>query len=149
MRRVSDRGSHERHLERDVCMKTLLRETTMTYEEAEAHAKDWIEAWNAHDLERIMSHYSPDVEFEAETVRTRWEQPGGKLLGIAELRKHFALGLKLAPQLKFQLEQVLLAPSGYAILYRRENGNRVIDCVALNDAGQAAKVTAYYGGVQR
>ncbi|WP_322028374.1 nuclear transport factor 2 family protein [Paraburkholderia sp. J76] len=121
----------------------------MTYEDVETHAKAWIEAWNAHDLEQIMSHYSHDVVFEAETVRTRWKKPDGKLFGIAELRKHFALGLQLAPQLKFQLEQVLLAPSGYAILYRRENGNRVIDCVTLNDAGQAAKVTAYYGSVQR
>ena len=82
-------------------------------------------------------------------LRTRWEKPDGKHHGIAELRKHFALGLELAPQLQFQLEQVLLAPSGYAILYRRENGNRVIDCVTMNDSGQAAKVIAYYGGVQR
>lgn len=121
----------------------------MTYEDVAAHAKDWIEAWNAHDLERIMSHYSQDVVFEAETVRARWGKPDGKLIGIEELKKHFALGLKLAPQLKFQLEQVLIAPSGYAVLYSRENGNRVIDCVILNDAGQAVKVTAYYGGVQR
>ena len=120
----------------------------MTYEDAEAHANDWIEAWNSHDLERIMSHYSRDVVFEANTVRVRWQKPDGKLLGAAELRKHFALGLELAPQLKFQLEQVLLAPSGYAVLYRRENGNRVIDCVTLNDAGQAEKVVAYYGDPQ-
>jgi hypothetical protein len=121
----------------------------MTFEDAEAHAKDWIGAWNSHDLERIMSFYSQDVVFEAETVRARWRKPEGKLVGIAELGKHFALGLELAPQLKFQLEQVFLAPSGYAILYQRENGNHVIDCVTINDAGQAAKVIAYYGGVQR
>jgi SnoaL-like domain len=129
--------------------ENLLKETAMTYEDAEAHAKDWIEAWNSHDLERIMSFYSNDVVFEAETVRVRWKNPDGRLVGIAELRKHFALGLELAPQLRFQFEQLLLAPSGYAILYKRENGNRVIDCVTMNDAGQAAKVTAYYGGVQR
>ena len=121
----------------------------MTYEDAETHAKDWIEAWNAHDLERIMSHYSRDVVFEAETVKMRWQKPDGKLFGVVELRKHFALGLELAPQLNFQLEQVFLAPSGYAILYRRENGNRVIDCVTMNDSGQAAKVIAYYAGSQR
>lgn len=121
----------------------------MAYEEVEAHAKDWIAAWNAHDLERIMSHYAQDVVFEAETVKARWHKPDGRLLGIAELRKHFALGLELAPQLKFEFEQVFLAPSGYAVLYRRDNGNRVIDCVTLNGAGKAAKVTAYYAGAQR
>jgi ketosteroid isomerase-like protein len=121
----------------------------MTYNDALAHAKDWIEAWNSHDLERIMSHYAEDVVFEVETARARWNKADGKLHGIAELKKHFALGLELAPQLKFDLEQVFLAPSGYAVLYRRENGNREVDCVVLDDAGLAGKVTAYYAGPQR
>jgi hypothetical protein len=121
----------------------------VTIEEAQSHAKVWIDAWNSHDLDRILSHYSQDVVFEAETVKARWNKPDGKLHGIAELRKHFALGLELAPQLRFQLDQVFLAPSGYSILYQRENGNRVIDCVAVNDAGLAASVTAYYAGPQR
>jgi SnoaL-like domain len=120
----------------------------MTYDDALSHANDWIEAWNSHDLERILSHYSKDVVFEAETVRTRWNKADGKLHGIAELRRHFALGLELAPQLKFQLDQVFSAPSGYAILYQRENGNRVIDCVVIDDAGYAARVTAYYASLQ-
>jgi ketosteroid isomerase-like protein len=121
----------------------------VTYDDAAARAKDWIEAWNSHDLERILSHYSKDVAFEVETARTRWNKADGKLHGIAELRRHFALGLELAPQLKFQLDQVFLAPSGYAVLYQRENGNRVIDCVAIDDAGLAARVTAYYASFQR
>jgi len=120
----------------------------MTYDDAEAHAKDWIEAWNVHDLERILSHYSQDVVFEAETVKARWKKADGKLRGIAELRKHFALGLELAPNLKFHLEQVFLAPSGYAILYQRDNGNRVIDSVIIDDVGLATKVIAYYASVQ-
>jgi hypothetical protein len=122
---------------------------SMTYDDALAHAKDWIEAWNSHDLERILSHYSKEVVFEVETARARWNKADGKLYGIAELRRHFALGLELAPQLKFQLDQVFLAPSGYAVLYQRENGNRVIDCVTIDDAGHAAKVTAYYASLQR
>jgi hypothetical protein len=121
----------------------------MTFEDAEAHAKNWIDAWNAHDLERILSHYSQDVIFEAQTVKARWGNPDGRLHGIAELKKHFSLGLELAPNLAFQLEQVFLTPSGYAILYRRENGNRVIDCVTLDEHGQAKQVIAYYASAQR
>jgi len=93
-----------------------------------AHAKDWIDAWNSHDLERILAHYSQDIVFEVETAKTRWNSPDGKLRGIAELRKHFALGLQLAPTLNFRLEQVFLSPSGCAVLYQRDHGNRVIDC---------------------
>ena len=107
-------------------------------------AEDWIRAWNARDLDRIMVHYATDVEFEANTVVVRWHKPDGKLRGLTELREHFRLGLSLAPQIRFTLEQVFSAPSGYALLYRRDNGNQVLDVVELNDDGKAQKVKAYY-----
>lgn len=105
---------------------------------------DWIDAWNQHDLERIMHHYSEDIQFTAQTVVTRWAKADGKLIGKEELRKHFEKGLSLAPQIHFTLEEILFAPNGYAVLYHRENGNRVLDAVELNEAGLAVKVTAYY-----
>ena len=105
---------------------------------------DWIEAWNTHDLERIMSHYADEVEFTAQTVIARWGKADGKLKGKEELRLHFGKGLALAPDIHFTVEEILWAPNGYAVLYHRENGNRAMDAVELNEGGQAAKVTAYY-----
>ena len=29
----------------------------------DAFAREWIDAWNAHDLERILSHYSDEIVF--------------------------------------------------------------------------------------
>ena len=107
-------------------------------------AERWIGAWNARDLDRIMEHYAEDVEFEANTVIRRWNKPDGKLRGLAELRDHFRLGLELAPNLHFQIEDVFLSPSGYAVLYRRENNNRVLDVVELNSEGKARRVKAFY-----
>jgi hypothetical protein len=121
----------------------------MTRDEAIKHAEGWVDAWNARDIDRILSHYAEDVVFEAETVQERWQKPDGKLCGIAELKKHFELGLELAPALRFCIEQVFSAPSGYAVLYERENGNRVIDCVTVNEDDRGARVTAYYAGAQR
>jgi hypothetical protein len=120
-----------------------------TIPDAKAHAETWIEAWNSHDLDRIMSHYSDDVVFEAQTAVVRWGKPDGRLVGKGALREHFALGLKLAPQLHFALEEVFLAPGGYAILYQRENGNRVIDAVTLDRDGRNSKIVAYYKAAQR
>jgi hypothetical protein len=59
------------------------------------------------------------------------------------------LGLKLVPTLRFRFHEVFLAPSGYAVFYERENGNRVIDCVTMNEDGQATLVTAYYADAQQ
>jgi hypothetical protein len=111
-------------------------------------ARHWVQAWNSHDLDAIMSHYADDVEFQASTVVARWGRPDGTLHGIGELREHFSRGLALAPGIEFQLEEVLLSPSGYAVSYRRENGNRVIDAVELDAANRAHRVRAYYSKPQ-
>jgi len=111
-------------------------------------AEQWIEAWNSRDLDRIMEHYAADIEFEANTVVQRWQKPDGILRGVAELRDHFRRGLSLAPDLHFEIEDVFFAPSGYAVLYRRENGNRVLDVVELNAEGKAHRVKAFYLGRQ-
>ena len=70
-----------------------------------AHASSWIEAWNAHDLEAIMEHYAEDVEFQVDTVVSRWGRADGILRGKAELKEHFRRGLEKVPQIKFDLEQ--------------------------------------------
>lgn len=112
-------------------------------------AKNWIEAWNSHDLERILSHYAEDVEFIANTVASRWQRPDGAIKGKADLRRHFARGLELASDLHFEMQGFFTCPRGYAVLYRRENGNCAIDAVRLNEVGMAVSVTAYYAAPQR
>ncbi|MFF0488499.1 nuclear transport factor 2 family protein [Nocardia sp. NPDC004068] len=117
--------------------------------DARAHADAWLAAWNAHDLDAIMGCYADDVDFSASTVVRRWGKPDGRLRGKTELRKHFELGLRLAPELAFVEEALLTNPGGYALLYRRENGNRVLDVVELDGDGRAARVRAFYEQQQR
>ena len=81
-----------------------------------AHALSWIDAWNRHDVEGILSRYTDDVMFQAATVVRRWNKPDGILLGKAELRAHFAKGLELDPDLNFQFEEIFRCPGGYAVL---------------------------------
>jgi hypothetical protein len=95
-----------------------------------------------------MEHYADGVIFEAPTVVRRWNKPDGRLVGKDELRKHFASGLQLSPQLSFTVEDIFLSPSGYAILYHRENGNRVVEAATLDKEGLATRVTVYYLGAQ-
>jgi hypothetical protein len=123
--------------------------TSLTAAEMRALAEEWIRAWNSRDLDGIMAHYAADVEFQANTVVHRWQKSDGKLRGLTELRQHFQAGLELAPQLHFEIEGFFTSPDGYAVLYRRENGNRVIDAVELDSDGKAKRVKAFYATGQK
>src|SRR5258708_31584496 len=63
-----------------------------------SHADAWLAAWNASDRDAIIACYSEDVDFAAPTVIKRWGRDDGRLQGRAELRRHFKLGLELAPR---------------------------------------------------
>ena len=52
----------------------------LTEEIARQFAREWVDAWNAHDLERILSHYAPDVVLRS-PVAARLTSPGSVSAG--------------------------------------------------------------------
>lgn len=106
--------------------------------------QDWVDAWNRGDLDRIMTHYADDVTFSAPTVAVRWGIESGQLHGTVALRAHFARGLQ-APNLHFELLDVLLGMDGYTLVYRRETGALVADVVAVDEQDRGKTVRVYYG----
>ena len=50
---------------------------------AEHFAADWIESWNAHDLNRILSHYTDDFEMSSPVIIQVAGEPSGTLKGKA------------------------------------------------------------------
>jgi hypothetical protein len=91
-----------------------------------------------------MKLYSPEVSFTAPTVIDRWHKPDGMLVGENALREHFQRGLELAPNLHFELLDVLTGVDGITIIYHRETGALVADVVELDDDNLAEEVHVYY-----
>ncbi len=106
------------------------------------HADRWLDAWNARDLDEIVSCYSEGVEFVLPALVGDSEER--RISGREELRDHFRHGLELAPNLTVTEESLLVGPGGFAILYRREDGHRAIETVELDDAGLASRARVYY-----
>ena len=48
---------------------------------AEAFAAEWIAAWNSHDLERILSHYTEDFAMSSPGIVKLASEPSGTLKG--------------------------------------------------------------------
>jgi ketosteroid isomerase-like protein len=66
-------------------------------EEAERLARDWIDAFNRHDLDAVLVHYANDVEFTSPAVVDVAGEPSGTLRGKDALRAYFAAALERFP----------------------------------------------------
>jgi len=101
-----------------------------------------VEAWNARDLDEIAACYSENVEFVLPALVGDSEER--RIGGREALREHFRHGLELAPNLTVTEESLLVGPSGFAILYRREDGHRAIETVELDGDGLASRARVFY-----
>jgi hypothetical protein len=57
--------------------------------QADALAQEWIEAWNKHDLDAILAHYSEDVIFTSPFAIALTGKEDGTLHGKKELRAYW------------------------------------------------------------
>lgn len=118
----------------------------MTKEEAWSVANHWVAAWNTHDLEAILEHYEDAVEITSPAAAQLLGNPGGKVIGKAQLRDYFRRGLEAYPELRFQLEDVLWGISSIVLYYRNQKGTRTAEFMELSPTGKVARVVAHYNG---
>jgi len=92
---------------------------------ARAFARDWIEAWNSHDMERILSHYSDDFQMSSPLVVERMNRSDGVLQGKESIRAYWEPSLKGDPPLAFELIDLLVGIDSITLYYRNV-GKRVV-----------------------
>jgi SnoaL-like domain len=113
---------------------------------AKEFAKEWIAAWNSHDLERILSHYVDDFEMSSPLIIERKKDPSGVLRGKAAIREYWAIGLAADPPLQFELIDVHVGVNTIGILYRSVGRRRVIELLTLNKDKEVIRGSGLYGG---
>jgi len=118
----------------------------LTPEIARRVAEAWLRAWNEHDLNAILAHYADPLHFTSPNVAQRMGRADGTLHSKAELRDYFAHGLAAQPDLRFELEDVLLGVDSLALRYRNHRGRRVVEVMHLDGRGQVYRATVHYAG---
>lgn len=117
----------------------------LTQESATAFAREWVDAWNAHDLERILSHYSDDVEMRSPLIQERGLDPDGVLRGKENVRSYWGRRLQTLPPVRFELKYVQIGASSLAIHYRNVGRGMVTEVVIFDDRGKVISGNAMYG----
>jgi ketosteroid isomerase-like protein len=113
-------------------------------EQAAAFGREWIDAWNAHDLDRILAHYREDVEFRSPFVVQIAGEPSGLLKGRERLRVYFAEALRKYPDLKFSDVRAHAGISSVTLTYLSVKGLHAAEVMVLDEAGRVVRVDAHY-----
>ena len=116
----------------------------MNKDEARDLARHWVAAWNAHDLDSIMTHYDDAVELISPVALRLLGTVDGKVVGKANLRAYFQRGLEAYPNLQFRLEDVLWGLHSVVLYYTNQKGTRTAEFMELSAKGKVARVVANY-----
>ncbi len=113
-------------------------------QQMEALAADWYEAWNAHDLDRILGHYSNDVVFVSPLIADIAGEESGRLRGKAALRDYFAKALERFSHLRFEPLMLATGLDSLVLTYVSVNGRRSCEAMVLGADGLVREVRAHY-----
>ncbi len=114
----------------------------MTKDDAWKLANHWVAAWNAHDLDSIMTHYEDAIELTSPVAAQLLGTSA--VVGKASLRAYFQRGLEAYPDLRFHLEDVLWGVNSVVLYYTNQKGSRTAEFMELSSSGKVARVIAHY-----
>ncbi len=115
----------------------------LTAKFAEHFGKDWIEAWNSHDLDRILAHYSDDFTMSSPRIATVANEPSGTLAGKAAVGAYWRKALALVPDLHFELISTLVGADSVVLYYRGARG-LAAEVFFFDATGTVVKSCAHY-----
>lgn len=121
---------------------------TMTHDEARARGAEWARAWNARDIEAVLSHFTDDVTFLSPVAADVVGTP--ELRGKPALRAYWQQALARIARLHFTVERVLWDTEAQelVVLYNAELDDRrmrACERMKLDTEGHVIFAEALYG----
>jgi SnoaL-like domain len=116
----------------------------ITRDFAERFAEEWVAAWNAHDLPRILSHYEDDFEMASPRIVEIAGEPSGVLCGKEGISAYWEKVLRLIPDLRFEKLAVFVGARSIAIHYRNQAGRLAVETFEIGEAGRVVRAAAHY-----
>jgi len=116
----------------------------ITQEFAERFAEEWIAAWNAHDLPRILSHYEDDFEMSSPIIIEIAGEPSGVLRGKKNVGAYWEKVLGLSPDLRFEKLGVFPGVRSLAIHLRNQKGRLSVEVFEIGATGRVTRAAAHH-----
>lgn len=116
----------------------------LTETEARQFAHHWLQAWNSHDLDAILSHYAPEVVLTSPAAARLLNDPSGTVRGKEALRDYFKRGLEAYPNLTFELLDFMWGLSSIVLYYINQKGTKTAEFMEFDANQKVIRVVANY-----
>lgn len=110
---------------------------------ADAFAAAWIKAWNEHDVDAVLSHYSGDFEMSSPLIAAVAQEASGTLRGQAAVRAYWTKALSMLPDLHFELVDTLVGADSITLYYKGHRG-MAAEVFLFDGEGKVRKAMAHY-----
>lgn len=107
-------------------------------------ATEWIAAWNSHDLERVLAHYTEDFEMNSPYIVQMADEPSGRLTGKAAVGAYWATALNLIPDLRFELISTLGGVNSVTLYYKGARDRLSAEVFHFGPDGKVVRAFAHY-----
>ena len=111
---------------------------------ADQFAHEWIAAWNAHDVDRVLTHYTDDFEMSSPVIIQVAGEASGKLKGKQAVGDYWRKALQLLPDLRFELIVVLTGVDSITIHYKGARGRLAAEVFHFDAQGKVFAAFAHY-----
>ncbi|MGA1794279.1 MAG: nuclear transport factor 2 family protein [bacterium] len=110
-------------------------------------AQGWIDAWNSHDVDRILEFYAEDFELTTPYAVTLLNIRTGTLKGKDTIRTFMQKAFRLIPQLRYELLEVLSSVSSISIYHNSILGKRSVEVLFFDANGKINKSISHYNSL--
>ncbi len=111
---------------------------------AQEFARNWIDDWNTHDMDKILSHYSDEIEITTPMIKMALGQEQGTLKGKTAVAGYWQSALAKFPDLHFELIEVTESINSVAIYYKSVMDRRAIEVMFFDEQDRVSKMIAFY-----
>ncbi|WKA26004.1 nuclear transport factor 2 family protein [Bradyrhizobium roseum] len=107
-----------------------------------ALGREWIAAWNSHELERVLALYTDDAEMTSDKIQALGFEADGTLRGKDRLRAYWGKALAMLPNLRFDLIDTYVSPDSVVVFYQNERGAQICEYLRLDAEGKIRQGSA-------
>ncbi|HVN72286.1 MAG TPA: nuclear transport factor 2 family protein [Desulfomonilia bacterium] len=116
----------------------------ISHEDALKFAREWIEAWNSHDLSKILPHYAEDFALTTPYIAEFMKEPTGAIKGKKAARDYWEMTFRRVPDLHLELIDCFPSVRSMVVLYRTMLDRRAAEWLLFDDDHKVKRSIAHY-----